>query len=161
MGAQIMFSTAFLLAASMVVGQSGEDAFKSYTDFAIGGVWTSTVGGVKCDARYKRTLDDRFVQLEMNHSGIPVTIMIGVDPATKECSWWGFDGNGGVVKWIMSRVSENVWASEGKGMGPKGEYVLKSKLTRIDADRKKNEVELFIINGEKQEPRTVIWTRER
>ena len=156
-----MLSTALLLAASMVVGQSGEDAFKSYTDFAISGVWTSTIGGVKSEARYKRTLDDKFVQLEMNHSGVAVTIMIGIDPVTKNCSWWGFDGNGGVVKWTMSRVSENVWAMEGKGMGSKGEYALKSKITRVDGDTTENEVEFFTINGEQQKPGTVTWTRKR
>ena len=121
-----MLSTTLVLAASLVLGQvNGEDAFKSWTDFSIGGVWTCTEDGVKSEICYKRTLNDKFVQADLNSKGIPVTFLLGIDPETKKFTWWGFDGYGGTVKWVMSRESEHVWRSEGKGLGPDGEYALK------------------------------------
>lgn len=157
-----MLSTAVLLAASMVVGQAdGVETFNSWMDFSIGGVWTTTVDGVKSEISYKRTLNGKLVQADLIDEGIHVTFIVGIDPVTKKCTWWGFDEAGCVVKWVMTRVSEDVWMSEGKGMGPKGECALKEKLTRIDADTVKEEVEYFMINGEKMKAVTSTWRRKR
>ena len=157
-----MLSTTLFLAASIVVGQAeGEEAFKSWTEYSIGGKWTTTMDGVKSEISYRQTLDGKFVHVDLNSGGIPVTFLLGIDPVTKKCTWWGFDGYGGTVKWVMSRIGEDVWMSEGKGMGPEGEYVLKEKMTRIDADTVKEEIESFIVNGKQQKTGTNIWTRKR
>ena len=157
-----MVSAALLVATSMVVGQvEGEDAFKSWADYSVGGVWTSTMNGVKSEISYKRTLNGRFLQAELKSGDTPVTFLVGVDPVTKKCTRWRFDGDGFVVKWVMSRASENDWTSQGKGMGPKGECALKEKVTRIDADTVKEEIEYFMLNGTEQKAGTAIWTRKR
>ena len=157
-----MLSTALLLTASMVVGQGdGEATFNSWMDFSVGGKWTTTVDGVKSEISYKRTLNGKLVQADLIDEGIHVTFIVGIDPVTKECTWWGFDENGCVVKWVMSKVSENVWMSEGKGMGPKGKCALKEKLTRLDANTVKEEIEYFMIDGQEQKAVTCTWTRKR
>jgi hypothetical protein len=156
-----MLSTAVLLAASMVGQADGEATFNSWMDFSIGGAWTTTVDGVKSEMSYKRTLNGKLVQANLIDEGIHVTFIVGIDPVTKKCTWWGFDENGCVVKWVMSRISENVWMSEGKGMGPKGECALKEKLTRLDADTVKEEIEYFMINGKQQKAVTATWKRKR
>ena len=156
-----MFGTALLLAASMVVGQAdGQEAFDSFMKFSIGGTWTTTKDGMTSEISYKRILNGKFVHADLTDRGIHVTFLIGIDPATKKCTWWGFDENGVVVKWVMSKAAENAWTLEGKGMGPNGECALKEKATRIDDNTVKVETEFFLLDGKKQDVGTVIFTRK-
>jgi hypothetical protein len=60
----------------------------------------------------------------------------------------------------MSRVAEDTWTSEGQGMGPNGECAIKSKLTRIDENTLKEELEHFVINGKPMPTGTNIWKRK-
>jgi hypothetical protein len=157
-----MFSTAFLLAASMVVGQAGgAETFNSWANLAVGGSWTRTANGITSKLSFQRALNDRFLKAELDERGSSVSFLIGIDPVTKQCTWWGFDGDGGVAKWIMTRVSEHTWKMEGKGMGPEGEYALKLTTTRIDADTLEETVEHFTVNGKPIKPGTTRWTRTR
>ena len=157
-----MLSTAFLLAASMVVGQAdGAQTFNSWADLAVGGSWTRTTNGSTSRLSFHRTLNDRFVKAELDEGGSSVSFLIGIDPETKQCAWWGFGSDGGVVKWIMTRVSEDTWKMEGKGMGPEGECALKLTTTRVDADTLQETVEHFILNGTQVKPGTTTWTTKR
>jgi hypothetical protein len=96
-------------------------------------------------------LNGRFVQANLNSDGTRVKFLVGIDPVTKKCTWWGYDEDGCVVKWVMSKVGEDVWLSEGVGIGPKGKCAWKEKLTRIDENTVKEEIEHFMINGEQRE----------
>ena len=156
-----MLSSAVLVMASIIGQADAEAAYKSLSDFLVGGVWTTMAGDVKCEISYKPTLNGRFILGEYMHGNIPVTFLVGVDPATKKITWFGFDGDGDVVKWAMTPTSESTWTTEGKGMGPNGECAIKSKTTRVDADTIKEELEHFVINGKQMRIGTNIWKRKR
>ncbi len=156
-----MLCSAVLVMASLIGQINTEADYKSLSDFLVGGVWTMTKSDVKCEISYKPTLNGRFILGEYMHGDIPVTFLIGIDPVTKKITWFGFDGDGDVVKWVMTRSSDDTWSSEGNGMGPKGECALKNKLTRIDADTLEEELEHFVINGKQMKIGTNIWKRKR
>lgn len=156
-----MLSTAMLLAASMVVGQSGEDALKSYTDFAIGGVWTTTVDNETVEHTYRKIADGRFVQLTAKGGSNSFVGIVGVDPDTTMCTWWTFGHNGSVIKFTMVRESDATWLCEGGGSSPDGTVQWKFRIRRIDDNTLQEEGIEVEVNGQKQEPRTFTWTRKR
>ena len=156
-----MYCASLVLAASMVVGQAdGEEVFKSWVDMSLGSTWSTTVDGATSTMSYRRTLGGKFVQANLNSDGTRVKFLVGIDPATKQCTWWGYDEDGCVVKWVMTKPSKDVWMSEGVGMGPEGKCALKEKLTRIDENTVKEEIEHFMINGKERKAVTTIWKRE-
>jgi hypothetical protein len=146
---QIMLSTAVLLTASVVVGQAdGEKAFKSYMDFAVGGTWTTTVDGERIESSYKRVVDSQFVQLTNKGVPLPFVAMIGVDPKTKNCTWWFFNNDGGIGKDVLIQEADKVWLLEGTGIGPKDRIRYRGRITQIDENTGKEEVLRFMIGKE-------------
>ena len=95
----------------------GEKAFKSYTDLAVGGVWTCEIDGEVLEDKYERILGGQFVRLTSKGAkGFPNgTAILGVDPVTKLSTWWGFSADGGVSKGTSRQTSENTWIGELSG----------------------------------------------
>ncbi len=78
-------------------------AFKAYTDFAVGGVWTTTDGDRQMTAKYRKVANGAFVELTQKGGLVPFVGMIGVDPETKKCAWWFFNEDGGTGNDVMTQ----------------------------------------------------------
>jgi hypothetical protein len=138
----------------------GEKAFKAYAENAVGGVWTTTVDGKRLEHAYHWDASNRFLQL-VAKGDISFVVTIGVDPETKQCTWWIFNGNGGVAKDVLTQEGEGVFLLEGSGVGPKGENYYRGKLTKVDSDTIEEEVSAFVFDGEKQKVGSFLWKRKR
>lgn len=106
-----MLTTTLLLAASMVVGQAdGQEAFEAFSEFVVEGTWTYTIpdGRVGKDC-YRKILDGKFIELNGKHGDLELVCIIGVDPKSKLCTWWGFGNENGVGKVTMELESQGVW----------------------------------------------------
>ena len=153
---------ALVVTASAVVAQAdAEAAFKSYSDHAVGGTWVTTIDGETLEHSYRRTINDKFVELTLKGGFNAGIALIGVDPKTNKCVWWGFGNDGAVGLWVMSQESEGVWLLHGTALGPKGENRYKGRITAIDKDTSKEELLELVVEGEKQELQTNIWRRRR
>ena len=156
-----MLSTALLLAASMVVGQAeGEKAFKSYVDFAVGGVWTCTIDGEELKHSYHMMDGGQFLQLQGKGGLVPYVAIIGVDPKSKQCTWWNFMEDGGVGQNKMTLESDGVWLLQGRGDGPKGQVRYKGRLTRVGKDEVREKIIVFRIGDDDQGTPTNVWRRK-
>ena len=156
-----MLSTAFLLAASMVVGQGeGEKTFKTYTDFVVGGVWTTKIDGQELKHSYQPVGAKRFVQLNAKGGSVSYFAVIGVNPKSQKCEWWLFGEDGSVGSDTMTLEADGVWLLQGSGVGPKGEVSFKSRLTRVGKDEAREEVLLFKIGDANQGTPTNVWRRK-
>jgi hypothetical protein len=149
-----------LIAASVGVGQAdGEKTFKSFTDHIVGGTWVTTIDGERLEHSYRRIVNEKFVQLTLKggfNAGIAV---LGVDPETNKCKFWGFGEDGAVSNWTLSQEGKGVWYLTARAVGPNGEHKYKGRVTAVDADTTKEELLELVVEGEKQEPRTNIWKR--
>ena len=153
-------------------------ALESYGDFMVGGVWKSTVKerelvdeewvptGNTLDLvhRYRWLEDKKVLELsgstngEQNNSAA----LIGINPETKRCTWWGF-GKNGPIWWRLTLESEGVWVmSGGPFVNPEGDIVTwKSKLVRHGKDELHLEPQGRTKNGVPQEPTGdgSVWSR--
>ncbi len=157
-----MLSAGLVLAASMVVGQTdAEKAFKAYTDFAVGGVWTTTDGGERVTAAYRKVANGKFVELTQKGGPLPFVCMIGVDLETKKCTWWFFNEDGGRGTDVLSQEAKGVFLLEGTGKGPKGDVRYKGRITQVDVNTVTEEVIEFVLGGKKQPTQTFTWKHLR
>ena len=157
-----MLSAALVLTASLALGQTdAEKAFKAYTDFAVGGVWTTTDGDRQLTVKYRKVANGKFVELTQKGGLVPFVCMIGVDPETKKCTWWFFHEDGSTGKDVMTQESDAVFVVDGKSTGEKGEIRYKGRITQVDEETVTEEVVEFVCYGEKQPVQTLTWKRKR
>ena len=95
---------------------SGEDSFRSWAKFMVGGVWTNTDDeGNLHEHAYRWTPDKRLIELVVLAGPLPSpsrAIKVGVDPLTGRHTWWTFGNNGGTQA-TFDRVGENEWLIRG------------------------------------------------
>ena len=137
---------------------SGEDVFKSYTSFALGGVWRTTIEDEVLEHSYQKFGQGKYVQVTGERSSPPFAGILGVNPETKKCTMWLFLDDGGFGRNVLTQLSENIWLLEGAGVGPAGKSRLKYTITRVDQNTLKQDVE-FAVDGGDLVKRTNVWTR--
>nr|MBC8870279.1 hypothetical protein [Planctomycetota bacterium] len=115
--------------------------------------------GNKPEHTYTWTLNDRFLQLDRKGGENHGITLIGVDPATDTVTFWVFNERGGTGKAVLTGKKGN-WDFEGEWAGPKGRSIATCKLTRVDDNTLKANVLTYVKDGEAQEPREQVWTRQ-
>ena len=157
----IGYATLLLVSSLATVAADGQEVFDSFTGTALGGVWSTVVDGEHIEHTYQRSSDGQFVYLTAKGGRVPVSAMIGVDPATSKCTWWVFRGDGGVVVFTMVQEAEDVWLCEGEGRAPQGTIHWKFRLIRLDDNTTVEEGIEIQEFGEPLPPIKVTWTRKR
>ncbi|TWU34836.1 Calcium/calmodulin dependent protein kinase II Association [Novipirellula artificiosorum] len=85
--------------------------------------------------------------------------MIGVDPESKQVTWWFFNQDGSLGKNTCKLKEEGVWSFEQPSEDAIGDNSYRGLVTRMDENTIKEEVLELILNGEEQENGTFIWKR--
>lgn len=137
------FVTALILSVSSLSGPTeGEKAFQTYADLVAGFTWTTTIDGEVFEDKYELVLGGKYLKLTSRSSGgFPAGVSyVGVDPATGECNWWGFNADGSVSKGTMSLAKDGEWEGDFLNNGPTGSVKSKYRLTRVDAETIKYEI---------------------
>jgi hypothetical protein len=168
-----------LLAATVVAGlaaglyAAGDDegkkevkpaeAFKEWADYFVGGVWSTTnAKGNKEVIRYEWILDKSFLRLSWDHGdGTLEEGIHGIDPATGQWTFWGFDNKGRFYKGVATSAKAGEWSYVGSGQGKDGPISLKSKDVRIGPDEERYEIQELVLDGKKQPPEDQVWKRKK
>jgi concanavalin A-like lectin/glucanase superfamily protein len=141
---------------------SGEEAFKSYMEFAVGGSWSTTSSNSDTiEHTYEWEANNNFVRLNSKGGLIPFVAMIGIDPKTKKFTWWFYNEDGSIGKDIMTQKGEDTWILQGHGTGDKGGIHYKGEITRVDENTIEELVIKHVVYGKKHEPSKFIWKRKR
>ncbi len=140
----------------------GEKSFQAYAALAVGGTWIANVDGKQFEDTYEPILGGRFLRLTSKGvPGFPASVtIVGVDPATKICTFWGFNAKGGVSTGASTLVADGVWVGESNAVGPDSRSSWRSRLTKIDDNTVKFEVSGQTIDGDLAPfPSETIWKR--
>lgn len=140
---------------------AGEQAFRKWADVVVGGTWNGVnEDGKAVQERYRWILGKRYLQY--NASGGEegdVIAVIGIDPETRKCTWWGFDSLGFVAKGTMSLREDGVWQYYGEGVGVRGKGSYSCEPTLIDKDTLKENRRTEVIEGVAKELPPIVWKR--
>lgn len=110
----------------------------------------------------KWVLDQSFLHLTRTGSdGSSLQVFTGVDPATKQLSYWGFDNNGGVWRGTIESPKADEWVFRVTGHGKNGPSSFKSRVVKLGENSSRTDFEEFIVDGKKQAPASLTWTRKR
>ena len=160
-----MYCTVVLMAASMVVGQA--DANTTYNDLAdllVGGVWQlKEDDGTIVEHAYRRILDGQFLKNTASSmsGGAPGIAIVGIDPMTKQVTFWIFGQDGYVGTSTATAESKDVWHFKGRGKGSKGELRIEFRMTKEGADEIKVAIISNTLNGEEQDAKPEVWRRRK
>ncbi len=148
-----------VLVASSVVGQAQpEQALKEWGDLVVGGVWVNTnADGEKTQHTYRWGINNRFLLFTSRGAQFPGQSMIGVDPKSKQVTFWDFSEDGSVGNGTLVRVADGVWTMKGESHGGAEDSTWSLRATKVDADTIK--VDMYVQNGEPSEDR--VWTRHQ
>jgi hypothetical protein len=157
-----------LLAVTIPVGTRAADseakspqAFSDWGSFLVGGTWSGAdARGDKHEQRWKWVLDKSFLQVAWKITGDSGITLFGIDPATGELAWWGFD-NGGRVWKGTTTLDEDAWVDEGAAEGKTGSGSWKSSLTKGGPDEMRLDVRENIVDGKAFPPEVVVLTRKK
>ncbi|MCS7469976.1 hypothetical protein NZK35_25275 [Stieleria sp. ICT_E10.1] len=136
----------------------GQVAFQSLAELVIGGVWVRTDDD-QYEHSYRWGIDEKFICRTAKGGPLPDVATIGIDPESKQLTWWFFNQDGSLGKSISKLEKEGVWSFEQSSEGNTGDNSYKGLVTRVDQNTIKEEVLEWIVNGEKQEIGTLIWKR--
>ena len=140
---------------------AAEQAFRKWADVAVGGVWKGVdEDGRDLEERYHWILGKRCLQY--NASGGEegdVVAIIGVDPETQKCTWWGFGSSGLVAKGTMSLKADGVWQYFGEGIGVRGKGSYSCEPTLVDKDTLKENRRTDVLEGVAKELPPIVWKR--
>jgi hypothetical protein len=157
---------------------SAQQVVQSYGDFMVGGVWKHTgeehelvdgewvsTGKVTNEEHRYRWLEDKKVlELTATVDGKePAAVtMIGVNPVTKRCTWWGF-GKDGPGWFNFDFENDGVWRlGGGPFMTPEGDVISwTAKAVKKGKDELHTEGATWIKNGERETmaDEAGIWKR--
>ncbi len=136
----------------------GQAAFESLADLVVGGVWVRTDDDEYQHA-YRWGIEGKFICRTAKGGPLPDVATIGVDPESKQLTWWFFNQDGSLGKNLCKLEKEGVWYFETPTEGAIGNNSYKGLATRVDENTIKEEVLEWIVNGEKQKSGTLIWKR--
>jgi hypothetical protein len=138
----------------------GERAFNSFMDLAVGGTWIRS-DDVQMQHTYQWSVGSKFVQHTAKGGSRPFVTMIGVDPRSKQCTWWFYNEDGSVGMATLEQTGDGVWILEEASEGLLGPTRYKGVISRLHDDTIKEEIRESVINGEPQPTGSFLWKRSR
>jgi hypothetical protein len=150
-----------------VGAQAGENyikpgkVFKEWADYFVGGVWTTTGAQGREEVRMKWMLDKSFVRLTWKVGDESREEILGIDPATGQWSFWGFDSKGRTWKGIAESHKAGEWHYVFFGQGKDGPLYGKGKEFKLGPDEVRLVTQELIVDGKKQPAETQIWKRTK
>jgi hypothetical protein len=142
-----------------------QKAFDAYAKMAVGGTWVATVDDIQVEHTYDLILDGKFMMMTSTSSGdlLPWVAIVGVDPFTKQLTFWNFGADGGVSISTRRLVSDGVWLGETKGASLDGSSGSDTnRLINVDADTVTYEIleQTLSVEGTPP-PEMSTWKRKR
>jgi hypothetical protein len=161
-GLTMLGTTALLLAASLLAGGvPAEKAFREWGDFNVG-VWTSTdAKGTKLEVHWEWILDKSFLRVTGKFGEESIQEIHGIDPATGQWAYWGFESKGRVYKGGAQSEKSGEWTFHSSGQGKAGLNSYKAKCVKLGADKVREGIEELMVDGKKLPPEVLIWTRKK
>ena len=140
-----------------------EKAFKAYAELMVGGVWKlDTDDGNQIVHRYRWILEETFLERTDEGGNRSAKTIIGIDPATNKLTLWHFSSTGAVGKITMSQEKDGVWDWESAGaLVGRGTFTGKGRTSKVGNDEVREEWFDTVIGGQKREPRTMTFTRQK
>lgn len=136
---------------------TGTEVFNSLAKLLLGGTWTTTFAknGEQVAHTYS-TVGNKFLRNDMKGGPMPGMAVVGVDPSTKLCSWWGYLSDGNIVKMTVTQEKDGVWLLQSND---NSSTRYKGRVTRVDDDTIKEEALELLVSGEKQPVGFFTWKR--
>ncbi|MBX9581082.1 MAG: hypothetical protein K2X87_12305 [Gemmataceae bacterium] len=142
--------------------KKAEQAFKEWGDYFVGGVWTTTnAQGKKEEIRYERILDGAFIRLNWKIGDESREEVYGIDPATGQWTFWGFDSGGRTYKGVAEGGKAGEWTYRAAGHGKNGPNSARTRDVKLGPDEDRFEIQEMIIDGKKLPPEVQVWKRKK
>jgi hypothetical protein len=139
---------------------NAEQAFKSYSDFMAGGVWTRTTDeGEQLRHTYRWVLGDKFVQFKDLGAERETIILIGHDPNTEKIMRWAFFEGGAVGISTLTQTGDGEWTIGIQAKSPESGSVYTGKrVIRKEGPNRLRAIGDVKVNDEARHSENV-WTR--
>jgi hypothetical protein len=137
-----------------------QEAYEAFANFMVGGKWTQTVNGQKCEHEYTRTLGGKFVRSAAHVDPEPWDGFFGIDPKNNRLGWWGFFADGAAGVCHLTKATDTEWKFEGDAYSLKGAVRRKLLVKRTGPDQLLSRIK-DSLNGEAQPVVETTWTRKR
>ena len=129
-----------------VSATDAQQAFQSYGDLMVGGVWTHTdADGTEYEHVYRWILNKKFLRADYVKDPNPATAVIGIDPFTGRPTYWAFHADGTHSVTPFSQPADGQWEFHYKAKEPDGTQVTGKGIgKRVTADKIINSGEMTI-----------------
>lgn len=159
----VVFGSAMALChADENAKQAPPAAFTAWGEYLAGGVWTGTdANGDPFEERWEWILDRSFLQVTWKATGDSGMSVTGLDPATGQLAWWGFDNDGRVWKGAATLEGPDVWSDDLTAEGKAGSGAWKTRLIRVGDDTMRLEIEKNVVDGKTYPAEVITLSRKK
>jgi hypothetical protein len=127
-----------------------EKVFKAFADFAVGGKWVPLDDDGKSEEKYELILNGKFLLHTSQREGQfpPNMSIVGIDPETKQCTFWDFNAAGDVSSMTIDLDADGSLVMTTARPAPGSDAAVSFRLILIDADTVKAEMTMHSAAGE-------------